>query len=186
MTRRTWPQRLLIGFNVCFVLAMLVTASGLAYVYTKYSRLPRVELGSALDESVESGEPRNILIVGVDSAAGLDPADPVRSTRGAVGGMRSDTMMILRIDPGSERAALLSLPRDLWVPIAGGGNQRINDAAVRATAGLQPGDVILRVNDTDVESVQELRMAVLRADRSRPIRIEVMRDRRRTRLELPR
>src|SRR3546814_17363383 len=37
-------------------------------------------------------------------------------------------MMVLRIDPGSEQAALLSLPRDLWVPMASGGNQRINAA----------------------------------------------------------
>ena len=126
--RRTWPQRLLIVFNVSFALALLATAGGLAYVYTKYSRLPRVELGSSLDAPTSGGEPRNVLIVGVDSAAGLDPSDPVRATRNA-GGMRSDTMMILRIEPGSKRASLLSLPRDLWVPIAGtGGSQRINVA----------------------------------------------------------
>lgn len=107
---------------------MLATATGLAYIYSKYSRLPRVELGSTLSEDVESGEPRNVLIVGIDSAAGLDPNDPVRATRQS-GGLRSDTMMILRLDPASERASLLSLPRDLWVPIPGStGNQRINVA----------------------------------------------------------
>ena len=37
-------------------------------------------------------------------------------------------MMVLRVDPASERASLLSLPRDLWVPLASGGNQRINSA----------------------------------------------------------
>src|SRR3546814_482875 len=42
--------------------------------------------------------------------------------------LRSDTMMILRVDPASTRAALLSLPRDLWVPIPGHGNGRINEA----------------------------------------------------------
>ena len=36
--------------------------------------------------------------------------------------------MILRLDPGTERASLLSLPRDLWVPLASGGNQRLNSA----------------------------------------------------------
>src|SRR3546814_184392 len=35
---------------------------------------------------------------------------------------------LLRIDPGSEQAALLSLPRDRGVPMASGGNQRINAA----------------------------------------------------------
>ncbi len=128
--RRTWPQRLLIAFNLCFIVGLLGTATGLGYVYSKYSRLPRVELGAVLSDTSEPGEAENYLIVGVDSAEGLDPDNPVRAERErTVGGLRSDTVMILRVDPNAERAALLSLPRDLWVPIAGTrGNQRINVA----------------------------------------------------------
>ena len=48
--------------------------------------------------------------------------------RDDVGGLRSDTIMVLRVDPAAEQASLLSLPRDLWVPLASGGNQRINAA----------------------------------------------------------
>ena len=44
-------------------------------------------------------------MVGVDSAAGLDPDDPVASSRTDVPGFRSDTMMVLRVDPASTRAA---------------------------------------------------------------------------------
>jgi LCP family protein required for cell wall assembly len=40
----------------------------------------------------------------------------------------TDTMMLVRIDPANERIALLSLPRDLWVPIPGYWPSRINDA----------------------------------------------------------
>jgi LCP family protein required for cell wall assembly len=36
--------------------------------------------------------------------------------------------MILRVDPASSRASLLSLPRDLWVPLASGRRNRINTA----------------------------------------------------------
>ncbi|MEY3801804.1 MAG: hypothetical protein RLZZ51_86, partial [Actinomycetota bacterium] len=44
-------------------------------------------------------------------------------------GERSDTIMIIRIDPSSKRAAILSFPRDLWVDIAGTTRQnRINSA----------------------------------------------------------
>lgn len=107
---------------------LLASAGGLGYVYTKYSQLPRVELGSVLTEPSGSDEPRNFLLVGVDSAASLAADDPVRTGREDVGGLRSDTMMVLRVDPRSHQAWLLSLPRDLWVPLASGGTQRINTA----------------------------------------------------------
>ena len=119
---------MLLAFNCAVVLGLLATAGGLTYVYSKYSQLPRVQLGSVLSEQSGSDEPRNFLLVGVDSAANLAQDDPARDGRGNVGGLRSDTMMILRLDPGTERASLLSLPRDLWVPLASGGNQRLNSA----------------------------------------------------------
>ena len=119
---------MLLAFNCAVVLVLLTTAGGLTYVYSKYSQLPRVQLGSVLSEQAGSDEPRNFLLVGVDSAANLAQDDPARDGRGNVGGLRSDTMMILRLDPGTERASLLSLPRDLWVPLASGGNQRLNSA----------------------------------------------------------
>ena len=126
--RRTWRERLLLGFSGGLVCALLLMAGGLAYVYSKYSRLPRVTLGSVLTTVEGDDSPKNFLLVGVDSAANLAEDDPAREGRGGVGGLRSDTMMILRVEPGAERASLLSLPRDLWVPLASGGKQRINSA----------------------------------------------------------
>ena len=125
--RRTWRERLVLCFSGGLACALLLTAGGLAYVYSKYSRLPRVTLGSVLTTAEAEGAPQNFLLVGVDSAADLAADDPARDGRD-VGGLRSDTVMILRVEPGAERASLLSLPRDLWVPLAGGGNQRINSA----------------------------------------------------------
>jgi LCP family protein required for cell wall assembly len=125
---RTWQQRLVLLGTSGLAVALLATAGGLAYVYSKYSQLPRVTLGSVLTEGGGSDEPQNFLLVGVDSAANLNPDDPARVGRGNVGGLRSDTVMVLRVEPGSEEASLLSLPRDLWVPLASGGNQRINSA----------------------------------------------------------
>ena len=117
---------LLVSGGLCA--GLVATAAGLGYVYTKYSQLPRVELGSVLTERSGGDEPQNFLLVGVDSAADLASDDPVRAGRGDVGGLRSDTMMVLHVEPGTDRASLLSLPRDLWVPIASGGRQRINSA----------------------------------------------------------
>jgi LCP family protein required for cell wall assembly len=125
---RSWGQRLVLLLSSGLVVGLLATAGGLGYAYAKYSRLARVELGSVLTERASSSAPQNFLLVGVDSAAKLDPDDPARAGRSDVGGLRSDTMMLLRVDPASEHASLLSLPRDLWVPLASGGNQRINVA----------------------------------------------------------
>lgn len=130
--RRTLFQRLVIAANVVAVTGFLVSAVALAYGYDKYGQIPRVEIGEHLSGTVEGEQAiaaENFLIVGVDSAEGLDPDDPVAAARTEIGGLRSDTMMVLRVDPASTRAALLSLPRDLYVPVAGNrGNDRLNAA----------------------------------------------------------
>lgn len=73
----------------------------------------------------------NFLLVGSDSRAGADPNDPDYGGIGSatdVTGNRSDTIMVLRRDRTTGDASLLSIPRDLWVDIAGGGTNRINSA----------------------------------------------------------
>ena len=127
--RRTWTQRTLISLNILLIVVCLVTAGALSYFYGKVRSIGRVELGNALTPLDTSGPavPENILIVGTDSGEGLDPKDPVLI--GRPGGLRSDTIMILRLDPASDHAQLLSLPRDLYLPIAGlRGSDRINSA----------------------------------------------------------
>ncbi|MEY2570220.1 MAG: hypothetical protein QOE63_570 [Acidimicrobiaceae bacterium] len=129
---RTWPQRLFITFNVLLMMTCVLLSVTLAYTYSKVSNIGRVQLGSVLTPEVAGGsdQPQNILIVGTDSGEGLDPNDPILT--GRPGGIRSDTIMVLRIDPASAKASILSLPRDLYVPIAGtGGSDRIN-AAIQA------------------------------------------------------
>jgi LCP family protein required for cell wall assembly len=133
--RRTWGQRLALAAGCLSSVALVASAAGLGYVLRKAERLPRVELGGILDEPTKSGGPENYLIVGIDSASGLPGNDPVRIGRDVT--LHSDTIMILRIDPASERAALLSLPRDLFVPIPGTGtSRRINIAVEQGGAPL--------------------------------------------------
>jgi polyisoprenyl-teichoic acid--peptidoglycan teichoic acid transferase len=125
---RSGGQRLVVTLGCVSALALGASAAGLGYVYRKYERLPRVELSGVLDEASDSGGPENYLVVGIESAEGLDPDDPVRIGRAGAG--KSDTIMILRIDPRDRGAKLLSLPRDLWVPIAGTGHSRKINAAI--------------------------------------------------------
>ena len=123
---RTWPQRLLLTLNVALVLVCLVAAGGIWWTYNQASALPRIDVGAALSPQTEAGEPQNILLVGIDDGSGLQEGDPV--LRGRTATLNTDTVMILRIDPQTQQAALLSLPRDLYVDLAGGGKGRINTA----------------------------------------------------------
>ena len=68
-------------------------------------------------DGVEGGDPQTILILGSDKRT-TAPGDPGRS----------DTTMLLRVDPDKEFLALLSLPRDLMVEIPGYGTDRLNAA----------------------------------------------------------
>lgn len=77
---------------------------------------------------------KNFLITGADNNSCIDPDSkyaPAFGDRETMG-ERSDTIMIMRVDPDTRRAAVLSFPRDLWVQIAGRNNKnRINSAYVR-------------------------------------------------------
>lgn len=63
------------------------------------------------------GEPENILILGSDKRASA-PGDPGRS----------DTTILLRLDPDRNAIAVMSIPRDLKVEIPGFGTEKFNAA----------------------------------------------------------
>jgi len=69
-----------------------------------------------LPDVVEKKERVNILLLGIDQREN----DP--------GPWRTDTMILVSIDPATGSAALLSIPRDLWVTVPGYGENRINVA----------------------------------------------------------
>ena len=127
--RRTWPQRLLILLNVAVMLVCFATAGALAYVDEKVGHLQQISLGHVLasnDTQATDDGVQTILLVGVDNDAGLEE-DP--RMQGRDEGLRSDTIMVLRIDPSKSKAALLSFPRDLYIPLGGDGSRdRINSA----------------------------------------------------------
>jgi len=127
--RRTWPQRLLLAFNVVVVGICFTSAVGLAYVFRQASDIQRFGgLSATLDNKPGKGEPENFLLVGVDNSEGLQKNDPVLIGRSQAS-LLSDTIMIIRVDPQTHQAAILSLPRDLYVPIADtGGKSKINSA----------------------------------------------------------
>ena len=126
--RRSWPQRLLITFNVGVIAASLLAAGALGYANQKLGEVPTIDLTNVTRETpTEPGEPQNYLLVGTDSAEGISDDNSITNGRENLG-ILSDTIMLLRVEPGQVGAQLLSFPRDLWVTIPGAGEQRINAA----------------------------------------------------------
>lgn len=169
--RRTLSQRLVLSMNIFVIFACFGTAVGVYYSNEKANDRKVVDIfgsggiptltlpnvGEPLDPTTglpvidDSLTPvdltaKNILITGSDNGACLDPNSPYADAFGDRTGIgeRSDTIMILRLDPTTNAAAILSFPRDLWVRIGGRKTKsRINSAFNRD----DPNELILTIFD---------------------------------------
>jgi LCP family protein required for cell wall assembly len=71
----------------------------------------------------------NVLILGSDSREGLSKSQQsMFGSTSTVSGHRSDTIMVLHLDPRLKKAIVLSFPRDLWVNIPHQGYDKITSA----------------------------------------------------------
>jgi LCP family protein required for cell wall assembly len=94
------------------------------------STLPELELSSGMSMTPWDGTSRvTVLVMGLD----------YRDWSAGEGPSRTDTMMLLTLDPLSNTAGMLSIPRDLWVSIPGFSNGRINTAYFLGEANQMPG-----------------------------------------------
>jgi LCP family protein required for cell wall assembly len=80
--------------------------------------IPGINEKGVLDD-VDPGGPQTILVLGSDRRyIDIQTHSPVRS----------DTIMLIRLDPSKDATALMSIPRDLKVDIPGYGENKINQA----------------------------------------------------------
>jgi LCP family protein required for cell wall assembly len=119
--KRFWLRFTLASFLIVAVAAAATSISILRYFDSiakalSHNNVLTNELHDALAE-VDGGAPQNILILGSDKRAG------VQEDSG-----RSDTTMLLRLDPDRNAIALMSIPRDLKVEIPGYGSGKFNEA----------------------------------------------------------
>jgi polyisoprenyl-teichoic acid--peptidoglycan teichoic acid transferase len=116
-------KRLLIG--AALVLGAAGSATGVAAfheidkVVNAFKHGNTIELPNELAQA-DNGKPQTILLIGADQRA------PGAADYHA--GARSDTMMLVRLDPNKKATALMSLPRDLKVRIPGHGTAKLNEA----------------------------------------------------------
>lgn len=154
---------------LALVLAVAVGAIGAFGVINaanaRTSNVERIE-GLELVLEAHDGPARNFLLIGSDTRENSDPNDADFGSVGdtsAVQGRRSDTIMILRQEEDGEGASIVSLPRDLWVEIAGrDGSSRINSAyndgpdVLAATITQELGIPIHHVVDVDFSGFKDL------------------------------
>ena len=124
------------------VLAELTTASQNEISKDKEENI--VTESEAAPEEVQlhpAGPARNILLVGTDSAVGLDPDDTAANRDPSAGIGLADTIMIVRLDPALAKATIMSLPRDLYVTIYRDGTPVRSEklASALLVGGLEKG-----------------------------------------------
>ena len=128
--RRRWP--FVVG--LLFVIVALLVIVPIFVARRTFDSIDRVPVADALTVPVPEG--RNILLVGTDSRSGIDETTDNAGLilGGGTSGERTDTVMVLRLEEDGSK--FLSLPRDLWLPINGGAEQRINTAFAQGPEAL--------------------------------------------------
>lgn len=171
--RRRWGRWIAVALLGVLVLIVVWTVLG----YLSFSsgvekaneRIPTAaEARLAEQDGSLLSDPATILVVGTDG--GRAP--------GRGGARRSDSLLLLRTDPGKHRLSYLSIPRDLRVDIPGYGTEKINAAnqiggpaltiqAVRDLTGLPIQHVVV----VDFDGFRELIDALGGIDVNVPKRI---------------
>jgi LCP family protein required for cell wall assembly len=135
-TRSRRRRRIRRGALIGLAVLIVVFGAGAGYVYYVTHYLHRVDvrgLNGALTTGHEAGT-ENILMVGSTSRCALAKQNAAYGLCSqGVNGVNSDVIMILHADPTHHRLALLSVPRDLFIP-----NAR-STGANKVDAGLYEG-----------------------------------------------
>jgi LCP family protein required for cell wall assembly len=123
--RRTFLAR----FLVASLAALVVMVTSIVYL--------NVRVGQTLDDTPKvpdlvfpegPAQGGNYLIIGSDTRAFVenDTQEEAFGSAETEGGQRSDTMMVLHVDPDTKTSLAVSFPRDLLVEIPGQGQVQIN------------------------------------------------------------
>ena len=119
-----WKRMLLGGFLIVFAAAGATSVAAFHEVDKIVNKLnlgPELRLKGDTLATTDPGKPQTLMILGSDRR-------PKNNVEGASGGGRSDTIMLVRLDPDKRATAIMSLPRDLKVEIPGHGTDKINAA----------------------------------------------------------
>lgn len=127
-----WIRTPVLAFSgVIAVLVSLIALWGINLYLTVGGSIVNAEVSDEVfaDPWDFGKNPRNVLLLGSDSRKGLSEEEQAAfGSEQTVGGERSDTIILMSIDPRREQAVVVHFPRDLYVEIPGHGFGKINAA----------------------------------------------------------
>src|SRR5689334_4060791 len=125
LSLRAFVHRFLVALLVGAVLLSALFVTGDIIERQKISKIRKAVIDPRL-----LSEGGNYLIIGSDTRAFINSQKDAEhfGSKAATTGQRSDTIMVVHIDPGKHTGILVSFPRDLWVDIPGHGTAKINAA----------------------------------------------------------
>ena len=117
-----WRRLLLGALLIVFASATATAAAGfreIDRVVTAFREGEILDLGQSLAEA-EAGQPQTIMLIGSDERPRWSPNYEDKA--------RSDSIVLVRLDPARGATAIMSLPRDLKVTVPGRGTRKLNNA----------------------------------------------------------
>jgi LCP family protein required for cell wall assembly len=120
---RRMAKKFAVGGVLIVMLSAIAVASTLLLEvhadlgFVREGSVPIPGVQGVLDD-VPAGAPQTILLLGSDRRFGDGNGNPPRS----------DTIIVVRLDPDKKATAIMSIPRDLKVEIPGVGTRKINEA----------------------------------------------------------
>lgn len=125
-SRRDFAARYGIAFGMTAVLMVGMVFGAKFVVHQQLSKIKKIDVATA--PAPPNGA--NYLVIGSDTRAFVENAGEAGAfgNKQTESGQRSDTMMVVHVEPGSRHTLVVSFPRDLWVNIPGQGMSKINAA----------------------------------------------------------
>ena len=148
-----------LSFSFGAILAISLNAQIFNHSRKTMEKMPTVPILSAIPNQIT--RPVTLLVLGIDQSRSLQKSGNTLET--ALDG-NSDTMLLVRFDPSSGKATVLSIPRDTKVPLIGSETQKINEAnvlggppmAARTVSELLEGIAIDRYVRLDTQALIHL------------------------------
>lgn len=125
------------GVTVTVLVVVIVWVAFMVWVpVDAWVGLARVDNNPAGERPADTAG-SNYLLVGSDSREGLTPQQQEQlNGSGSTEGQRTDSIILVHVPASGGKAALVSIPRDSYVPIPGHGSNKINAAFALGGAKL--------------------------------------------------
>jgi LCP family protein required for cell wall assembly len=125
LSLRAFGHRVLVALLIC---CLIIAVFGVAVVRAEDAKVAKIRVANIDPSLLTAGS--NYLIVGSDTRSFVSSQADAAAFGSAQSqsGQRSDTMMVVHVDPGGSTGILVSFPRDLWVDVPGHGTNKINAA----------------------------------------------------------